>query len=491
MRLIELLDGDESGLSAELAQLNPEVRGLTSDSRSVEAGDVFAALPGSRADGRDFIPAAIERGAVAVLAPADTVLVEAHRNVPFILDENPRRRLARMAARFHGRQPRTIAAVTGTNGKTSVASFTRQIWATLGHRAASIGTLGLQGASLKYDAGLTTPDPVALHEMLARLADDGFDHLALEASSHGLSQCRLDGVRVSSAAFTNLTRDHLDYHGSLGDYFASKARLFDVVLMPGGCAVINADVPERSGLERICRSRGHEIITYGRGSEDIRLDAVDALSSGQRVMLTVRGQTNELVLPLVGEFQVMNALCALGLVIVGGADPNRAVGALEELRAVPGRAQLVSRLANGAAIYVDYAHTPGALENVLRALRPHTEHRLTVVFGCGGERDVGKRPQMGEIASRLADTVIVTDDNPRGEAAADIRRQIVARCPNGREVGDRSRAIHEAVGGLEAGDVLVIAGKGHERFQIVGSESRPFDDRKVVLAAALDLGGRE
>lgn len=474
-----------------MAQLNPEVRGLTSDSRSVEAGDVFAALPGSRVDGRDFIPAAIKRGAVAVLAPADTGVAEDNRNVPFILDENPRRRLARMAARFHGRQPRTVAAVTGTNGKTSVASFTQQIWAALGYRAASLGTLGLQGPGLDIEAGLTTPCPIELHEMLAALVDDGFDHLALEASSHGLSQCRLDGVRVSAAGFTNLTRDHLDYHGSLGDYFAAKARLFDVVLMPGGYAVINADVPERSGLERICRNRGREIITYGRGGEDIRLDAVDALSSGQRVALSVLGQAKEFVLPLVGEFQVMNALCALGLVVAGGADPTLATDALHGLRAVPGRLQLVSHLANGAAIYVDYAHTPGALENVLRALRPHSEGRLVVVFGCGGDRDAGKRPQMGEIASRLADAVIVTDDNPRGEAAAEIRRQIVARCPGAREVGDRSQAIHEAIDGLEAGDVLVIAGKGHERFQTVGSESRPFDDREVALAAALDPGGPE
>ena len=467
------------------------IAGLTCDSRQVGPGYLFAALPGVRADGRDFIGQALARGAAAVLAPPGTAIPAADPGppVPLLIDENPRRQFALMAARFFGRQPERVAAVTGTNGKTSVVHFLRHIWSRLGHRAAALGTLGVIGAEVDIPGGLTTPDPVALHRGLARMADAGIDRLALEASSHGLEQCRLDGVRVGAAAFTNLSRDHLDYHGSMDAYLASKLRLFSQVMAPGGWVVVNGDAPEARAVESVARAAGHRVLSFGVAGRDIRLLEVEALPQGQRLRFTIDGRERVVTLPLLGGFQGANALCALGLALVTGAEEDAAVAALETLEGVPGRLQRIGAGGPGGdvAAYVDYAHTPDALRNMLKALRPHARGRLHVVFGCGGDRDQGKRPEMGRIAGLLADVVIVTDDNPRTEDAAAIRRQIITACPAAREIGDRARAIHAAAAGLRPGDLLVVAGKGHEQGQIIGAETRPFDDAQVLadaLAAA-------
>ena len=464
-----------------------EVTGLSADSRSIEPGFLFAALPGSLHDGRDFIDDALGKGAIAVLAPPETALRDHGRPVALITDDNPRRRLAQLAARFHPGQPRTIAAVTGTNGKTSVADFTRQIWAALGHKAASLGTLGLVPQRAGAPSSLTTPDPVELHACLSGLARDGVDHLVLEASSHGLDQYRLDGVKVGVAAFTNLSRDHLDYHGGMAAYFAAKRRLFAEILPVGGTVVLNADTPQFEELAELAAERALRVITYGHGGKELRLLGRDALHDGQRLHLEVFGQRSTHLLPLAGAFQAHNALCALGMTIACDADPQAATELLGSLKGVPGRLELVGHTPRGGTVYVDYSHKPGALETVLSALRPHTQRRLSVVFGAGGDRDRGKRPMMGEIAERLADRVIVTDDNPRSEEPAQIRSEILAAAPGAEEIGDRGTAIHKAVGELAEGDLLVIAGKGHETYQIVGSETLDFDDRAVAREAIATL----
>ena len=496
MRLTDLLD---PGTNA--AGETPEIAGITADSRIVGPGYLFAALPGLSVDGRDYIDEAIARGAVAVLAPPETTLTAeaAERGIRLVTDDNPRRRLSLMAARFYGAQPRVTAAVTGTNGKTSVAWFARQIWAALGHRAASMGTLGITAPSVSPSVSqgvsvagsLTTADPVALHRTLAELAAAGIDHLVLEASSHGLEQFRLDGVAFIAGAFTNLSRDHLDYHRTMEAYRAAKLRLFSHLLPPGAGAVLNADSPDYGAFEAICAERGCPVIGYGARAGDIRIAKQAPLADGQDLEIEVLGRRHRVRLPLPGAFQAANALCALGLAIACGADAAAATKALPGLQAVPGRLQLAARAANGAPLYVDYAHTPDALENVLRALRPHTLGRLIVVFGCGGDRDPGKRPMMGAIAADLADIAIVTDDTPRGEDPAEIRRQILAGCAGGREAGDRAEAIHAAAAELQPGDVLVIAGKGHETGQIVGDQVRPFDDAEIARQAVPDAAGRD
>ena len=467
------------------AAQDTDISGLTSDSRRVEPGFLFAALPGTRVHGGTFIPQALERGAAAVLAPGQFEL-PADSRVPHLVDDDPRRRFALMAARFFGAQPETVAAVTGTNGKTSVTDFLRQIWTRLGNRAASLGTLGLAAPGFRVAGNLTTPDPVDLHRTLGRLADDGVQFLAMEASSHGLAQYRLDGVEVAAAAFTNLSRDHLDYHGTMESYLESKLRLFSHILADGGVAVVNADSACADAVLGACRKRGHRIVTYGAEGDDIRLEKTRLLPDGQRLELAVYGCARAITLPLIGGFQAENALAALALALALGSDADPAVAALESLETVPGRVQRIGRLANGAVAYVDYAHTPDALASVLKALRPHARARLHVVFGCGGERDPGKRPEMGRVASELADVVIVTDDNPRGEAPAAIRKEILAASESAREIGERAQAIAAAVDDLGPGDLLVVAGKGHEKGQIVGDEVRPFDDAETVAAA---LGG--
>jgi UDP-N-acetylmuramoyl-L-alanyl-D-glutamate--2,6-diaminopimelate ligase len=480
-----------SDLCADL-QLDPraaalDVSGLTADSRAVRPGYVFAALKGTQADGHRFIPDAREKGAVAVLSDhVDPVFAG---QIAFVTDANPRRRLALMAAAFFGAAPRYIAAVTGTNGKTSVANFTAQIWAKLGHRSASLGTLGLHAFG-STDAGFdlpvahTTPDPVRLHELLATAKRAGIEHLALEASSHGLDQFRLDGVVPQAAAFTNLTRDHMDYHATVEDYFNAKLRLFDTLLPANGVAVINMDSSLGAKVEQVCTRRGQRLVRYGQLGTELKLLSAVPHAGGLQVEAEVFGVRRHVDLPLIGGFQAGNVLAALGLVVGCGGHPAAAWETLASLDGVPGRMQKAAQRRNGASIFVDYAHTPDALETVLKAARPHTTQRLVVVFGCGGDRDRGKRPLMGEVATRFADRVFVTDDNPRSEDAASIRAAIMAAAPDATEVGDRRAAIFAAVRELQPGDLLLVAGKGHEQGQIVGSEVRPFDDLLVAREAA-------
>ena len=485
MRLSELLD--DVSMDTE-ALKDMDITGLTADSRAVKSGFLFAALPGSQSDGRTFIGEAVKRGAVAVLAPPGTDL--GANTVRLITDANPRRRFALMAARFAGAQPKTIAAITGTNGKTSVAHFTQQLWTALGLKAGYLGTLGAWSPGFHVDGSLTTPDPVRLHALLAEMSRHGATHLAMEASSHGLHQFRVDGVRVAVAAFTNLSRDHLDYHGSMSAYLTAKLRLFTDVMAADGTAVVNADSSEFAAIAAACRLRGVRVLAYGRKGDAIRLEKAEIDGDGQKLTLSVFGKPYTVRLPLAGAFQASNALCALGCVLAGGNDPARIVAALATLTGVPGRLEQVGRHASGATIYVDYAHTPDALETVLNALRPHVAGagRLIVVFGCGGDRDRGKRRIMGERAKTLADVVYVTDDNPRTESAPAIRAEVLQGCPDAIEIGDRGAAIAAAVNSLKAGDVLVIAGKGHETGQIVGTHVVPFND--VDVTRAILHGGR-
>ena len=472
MRLSDMwVDDMNSGQAAGAGA--PEITGVTCDSRRVAPGFLFAAIPGTANDGRDYIPDALARGAAAILAPPGTRLPDGYETTPLLDTDNPRRRYALLAARFYPHQPETVAAVTGTNGKTSVASFLRQIWKQAGIEAASAGTLGIQSDVFARGEGLTTPDPADLHADLSHLADLGVDHLALEASSHGLDQCRLDGVRITAAAFTNLTRDHLDYHGSLDAYFKAKRRLFD----GHGADVIAA-----------AQARHLRVRTYGERGVDFKLLSSRPEARGQHLGLMAEGVERDLFLPLAGRFQAMNALCALGLARVTGVSAETALAALETLSGAPGRMEWIGEKPSGGAVYVDYAHTPDALENVLTALRPHAAGSLAVVFGCGGDRDRGKRPEMGRIASELADRVIVTDDNPRSEDPEQIRAEIMAAAPGASEIADRGEAIETAVAALSAGDILVIAGKGHERGQIVGSRILPFDDREAARAAVAGEG---
>ena len=465
------------------AAKDPEIRSITADSRLVSPGTLFVALPGVANDGRRFIADAIGRGAAAILTDAEGAAPHADAAVPVLVDENPRRRLALLAARLHSPQPKTVAAVTGTNGKTSTASFTRQIWADTGLRAASIGTLGIEGPDGLRPGAMTTPDPVALHQALADLAADRIDHAVLEASSHGLDQYRLDGVRITAGAFTNLTQDHLDYHKTMAAYLAAKLRLFEHVLAPGGTAVLNADIPEFAEAAAVARAAGHPILDFGAQATALRLIDRASTAAGQRLDLEILGRQRTIELPLVGTFQAMNALAALGLAIATGVDPDRAVDALTRLQGVRGRVELVATLANGAAVFVDFAHTPDGLEKILTALRPHATGKLVVAFGAGGDRDPIKRPLMGAMCARLADVQIVTDDNPRSETPALIRQAILAACPGAAEIGDRARAIDHGIGLLEAGDVFVIAGKGHEQGQTVAGIVHPFDDAEVARAA--------
>jgi UDP-N-acetylmuramoyl-L-alanyl-D-glutamate--2,6-diaminopimelate ligase len=467
---------------------DPEITALAADSRQVKRGALFAAMPGNRADGRAFIDMAAHNGAAAVLALPGTAVPD---GVVLVADENPRRALADIAARYYKRQPAQIVAVTGTNGKTSTVYFTQQLWEALGVKAASLGTLGIRGTGVAHGGSMTTPDPITLHAQLADLASSGFEHVAMEASSHGLAQHRLDALKLRAAGFTNLTRDHLDYHPTMEDYLAAKARLFTDVLADDGLAVINADIPEYAHLRSLCRMR---VLSFGRNG-DIKLVSREPLPQGQALTLAVAGKDYKFVLPLVGAFQAMNALCALGLVMAEAPDDvarnDKLIDALSRLQGAPGRLQLVPGHAAGGAVYVDYAHTPDALENVIAALRPHTAGKLYCLFGCGGDRDPGKRPIMGRIAAEQADVAIVTDDNPRTEDAAKIRAAVMAGT-NGkaREIGDRRKAIHEIVSLLRAGDVLVIAGKGHEQGQIIGDRVEPFDDVAEAADAIAHLKGK-
>ena len=475
MRLRDLLP--ETVLDAQQSAV--EIAGVASDSRKIKNGFLFVAISGAKADGAHFARQAAAAGAVAVAAEQrpdglpDTVT--------FVSVKNARRTLALVAAKIFPRQPQTIAAVTGTSGKTSVAAFTRQIWSALGHPAASIGTIGVVSPKGEHYGSLTTPDPVDLHRTLDQLAGEGVTHLALEASSHGLDQHRLDGVRVAAGAFTNLSRDHLDYHPTIEAYFAAKLRLFEDLIVPGGTAVIGVDDCYAGQVVEAAKKRGLKIMTVGEHGDDIKLADGAIEGFAQVVTIAHGGRTYKVKLPLVGAFQVQNAAIAAGLAIATGSEPARVFAALEKLSGAKGRLELAGTH-NGAPVFIDYAHKPDALKKALESLRPYARGKLTVVFGAGGDRDIGKRPIMGRIAAENADRVIVTDDNPRSESPAAIRSAILAEAQGAVEIGDRAEAIRRAIADLKGGDVLLIAGKGHETGQIIGDRVVPFSDHEAVAA---------
>jgi UDP-N-acetylmuramoyl-L-alanyl-D-glutamate--2,6-diaminopimelate ligase len=474
MRLDALLPGAPEVLRAL------DVTGVTADSRAVAPGFLFFALAGAKADGLQFARQALAAGAAAIVgerAPSGDLAA-----APFIQVDDARKKLSLAAAALYPRQPQKIVAVTGTSGKTSVADFTRQIFAFCGLAAASLGTIGVIKPSGEVYGSLTTPDPVTLHKTLDALAAEGVTHLALEASSHGLDQRRLDGVRLSAGAFTNLSRDHLDYHTGLEDYFAAKLRLFETLLQPGQPAVVAADGDFSARVIAACRARGLRVFSVGARGEGIRLAAIEAEGFSLQLELAHEGRRFHVKLPLAGGFQAENALVAAGLALAVGCPADKVFAALEQLRGAPGRLEFIGEK-SGAPVFVDYAHKPDALEKALAALKPFARRRLIVVFGCGGDRDAGKRPIMGEIAARHADVVIVTDDNPRSEDAGRIRAEILAAAPGAREIAGRAAAIREGVALLRAGDVLLIAGKGHETGQIVGGEVLPFSDHDEARAA--------
>ena len=476
------LIGDDAPVPAGAQDI--AVGGLTADSRAVKPGFMFAALPGLSVDGARFIPQALAAGAVAVLAGEGA----SHTGIPVIAVKNPRQVFACMAARFFGTQPDLIVAVTGTNGKTSVASFVREIWEAMGFRAASLGTVGVVGPSGAMELQHTTPDPVKLHEIAAALAEDHVTHMAIEASSHGLDQFRLDGLRMSAGGFTNITRDHLDYHPSFEDYFNAKMRLFEELLPPGAPAIVNADSPQAGDITARARARGLEPFTVGHAGAALKLLNVAREGFGQRLDVQGPKHRHALLLPLVGDFQTSNALVAAGLVIATGGEEILAMHSLEKLKGAKGRLDLVDYAKGVAPVFVDYAHTPDALENAIQSLRPYVKGKLSVVFGCGGDRDKGKRPQMGAIASRLADRAYVTDDNPRTEDPSAIRREIMAEAPGAIEIGNRAEAIRVAVDDLGNGDILLVAGKGHEVGQKIGKTTIPFSDHDAVRAAIAGTG---
>ncbi len=458
-----------------------EIGGISSDSRRIKAGDLFVAVPGTKADGAAYAADAAARGAIAIVAAKEASI--ASLSIPVITVEDPRHALAMIAAELAGRQPETMVAVTGTSGKTSVAAFTRQVWEQVGFASASIGTTGVIAPGRNEYGSLTTPDPVELHRLLAELAEAGVTHAAMEASSHGLDQRRLDGVRLAAGAFTNLGRDHMDYHPTVEEYHRAKLRLFNELLPKGAPAVIFADDPWSAPTIEAASAAGLKVLTVGRHGDFLQLKRVEHERFRQRAEIEVDGVIYEIDLPLAGDFQIFNALVAAGLAISTGTPAAKALAALEKLKGAPGRLELVGTTAEGAPVYVDYAHKPDALENVLASVRPFTTGRVVVVFGCGGDRDRGKRPIMGEIATRLADVAIVTDDNPRSEVPAEIRAAVMAAAPGAIEIGDRRQAIREAIAMLHAGDTLIVAGKGHEEGQTVGGETLPFSDHEEVRRA--------
>ncbi len=463
-----------------------EVAGLAFDSRKVAPGDVFVALAGAKADGSRFIQDAVGKGAIAVVSggPRPDGLDPA---VAFAAVAEPRLALSLAAAQVHPRQPGTIVAVTGTSGKSSVADFTRQIFQTLGHEAASLGTIGIVTAGGADYGSLTTPDPLSLHASLDRLAGEGVTHLAMEASSHGLDQHRLDGVRLAAGAFLNLGRDHLDYHPTVADYLAAKLRLW-TLLPKGAPVVINRDEPSAEEAAQAALAAGHRLIGIGRKGETIRLVASARDGFSQQLTVAIDGREHRVTLPLVGDFMAGNALVAAALAIATGDAPDRVLEAIAGLTGVAGRLERVGE-AKGGLVVVDYAHKPDALAAVLATLRGYATGRLICVFGCGGDRDTGKRPVMGAIAAEKADIAIVTDDNPRSEDPAVIRAQVLAASPKLREIGDRAEAIRAAVAMLMPGDVLVVAGKGHETGQIIGDRTYPFSDQDVVRTAIAEIAG--
>ena len=482
------------GLRGDKAR-DPEITGLAVDSREVRPGYLFAALPGSAVHGGEFIQYALRQGAAAVLtdragaALAGDALAGA--DAALVVVEDPRAALAAAAALWFGAQPEKLVAVTGTSGKTSVANFTRQIWQQRGLKAISLGTMGVQG---DYQARLahTTPEPITLHRVLAEAAAAGVTHAAIEASSHGLDQRRLDGVRAMAGAFTNFSQDHLDYHKNFDEYFDAKALLFNHILDEGAGAVINIDDPRGRQMVGITRARGLDLLTIGRDDgADLRILGQRYDATGQDLRFSLCGQAHLVRLSLIGGFQAENVLAAMGLAMASGEDPADLIPTLPQLTTVRGRMELAAIRENGAAVFVDYSHKPGALASALQSLRPHVMGRIVVVFGAGGDRDRLKRPLMGEAAAAHADLVYVTDDNPRTEDPAAIRAEVMAGAgPEAIEVGDRAEAILRGVDALQPGDALLIAGKGHETGQIVGSDVYPFDDAEQASVAVAALDGR-
>lgn len=456
-----------------------EIAGMTADSRRVAPGYLFAALKGTVTDGRQYIPQAIEAGAAAILSDGEAGEITAAH----IIADDPRAALAHAAKRFYARQPDMMAAITGTNGKSSTVDFLRQIWESAGLTAASMGTLGAVGPEGHINVGHTTPDPVTIHETLALLDGQGVTHCAMEASSHGLEQRRLDGVTLSAVAFTNFTQDHLDYHDTMEEYLDAKLRLFSELAPKGIPAVINADSPQREPFEKAAAEAGLNVMSVGWRGADLKIAELMPKAAGQTLFLNWRGQEQSVDLPLIGEFQALNALTAAGIALALGASFEAVTKGLAALQTVKGRLEYVGETEAGAGVFVDYAHTPDGLDVLLRAARPHTAGRLFVVFGCGGDRDALKRPLMGGVAEKHADVLIVTDDNPRSEDPAAIRKAILAAAPSARDIGDRGEAIRMAVSELKAGDTLLIAGKGHETGQIIGDRIVPFSDQETALKA--------
>ena len=481
------------GLSAQGGR-DVAITGLAVDSRDVRDGFLFAAMPGTKVHGAEFIQYALRQGAVAILTDAEGVRIAADdlagSDIALVIAEDPRQALAYTASLWFGRQPRVMAAVTGTNGKTSVATFLRQIWMLVGREAVNLGTTGVEGS---WSAPLmhTTPEPITLHRMLAEVTDEGVTHGAMEASSHGLAQRRLDGVVLKVGGFTNLTQDHLDYHHDFEEYFAAKAGLFTRVLPPDASAVINIDGLRGEDMAELAAERGLDVLTVGSHEEaelcilNRRYDA-----DSQTIRFSFDGEVHQVQLNLIGGFQAENVLVAAGMAILSGEDPDEVFAALPSLVTVHGRMELAARRANGAAVFVDYAHPPDAVATALKALRPHVMGRLIAVIGAGGDRDRTKRPLMGEAAARNADVVFVTDDNPRSEDPAAIRQAVMLGCPEATEVADRAEAILRAVDALQPGDALLIAGKGHETGQIVGDTVFPFDDSEQASVAVSALDGR-
>ncbi len=481
----------ELGLKARQGR-DPALSGLTLDSRAVRPGTLFAALPGSTRHGADFIATALELGAAAILTdPMGAIIASealGRSDAALVVADDPREALAYAAALWFAAQPETMVAVTGTNGKTSVATFTRQIWAALGHEAINIGTTGIEGA-WAAPSSHTTPDQITLHRMLSQAAAAGVTHAAMEASSHGLDQRRLEGVRLKAAGFTNLTQDHLDYHHTMEAYLAAKIGLFTRLLPEDGAAVVNLDGAHGSDIAEIALTRGLSLLTTGTGQgADLQIAAIRPDATGQEVRYLWQGRAFQTRLNLIGAFQAENVALAAGLAIAAGDAPEAVLATLPRLTGVRGRMQLAATRANGASVFVDYAHTPDAVATALTALRPHVMGRLVIAFGAGGDRDTSKRPLMGAAAAAHADVLFVTDDNPRGEDPAAIRAAILTACPEANEVGDRAEAILRAVDALQPGDALLIAGKGHETGQVINGDVFPFDDveQASIAVAALD-----
>lgn len=480
------------GLTAK-GEANPLITGLAVDSRQVKDGYLFAALPGSTVHGAEFIQYALRMGAAAVLTDATGAAMAADlmasAGVAVIVTDAPREALARSAALWFGAQPATMIAVTGTNGKTSVSTFVRQIWIEMGLSAVNLGTTGVEGA---WTAPLahTTPEPITLHRALAEAAANGITHAAMEASSHGLDQRRLDGVTLKAAGFTNFTQDHLDYHATFDAYFDAKAGLFSRVLPEDGTAVINIDDPKGIDMAAIARARGCEVLSVGRDGGDLHLTGQRFDATGQDLRFDWRGKTYQKRLNLIGGFQADNVLLACGLVIACGAKPADVFDTIPHLTTVRGRMQLAATRDNGGAVFVDYAHTPDAIATALKAMRPHVMGRLVAIVGAGGDRDTTKRPLMGQAAAAHADLVFVTDDNPRSEDPATIRAAVMAGAPDATEVGDRAEAILRGIDAIGPGDALLIAGKGHETGQTIGDDVLPFDDVEQASVAVAALDGR-